>query len=209
MITQDKRLLGGVAGAVLLAAVGGFSVARCTADPATEAQTAGKTEAEAEAHTDKLVMTAEAIRAADIAVEAVRAGGLGSEILAQATVTASPTGEAIVTARAGGVVIRVSKRLGDPVKAGEALAVVKAGTPPRSRQTGRQPKRGQNSPSAISLANVSSMSRRYRPAWITSRRRLKPLRLRQKRAERRLLQMLRMLRAMGAAQLSQVRFSVE
>jgi len=126
MITQDKRLLGGVAGAVLLAAVGGFSVARCTADRATEAQTDGNTEAEAQAHTDGLPMTADAIRSADIALEAVRAGGLGSEILAQATVTASPTGEAIVTARAGGVVIRVSKRLGDPVKAGEALAVVQS-----------------------------------------------------------------------------------
>ncbi|MCF8707715.1 efflux RND transporter periplasmic adaptor subunit [Rhizorhapis sp. SPR117] len=126
MITQDKRLLGGVAGAVLLAAVGGFSVARCTADPAADTPNAEKTEEGAEAHTDRLPMTAEAIRAADIAVEAVRAGGLGSEILAQATVTAAPNGEAIVTARAGGAVTRVFKRLGDPVKAGETLAIVQS-----------------------------------------------------------------------------------
>jgi len=126
MIAQDKRLLGGVAGAVLLAAAGGFSLARCTADPAAEMQAAEKTEAEAEAHTDKLAMTAEAIRSADIAVEAVRAGGLGSEILAQASVTASPTGEAIITARAGGAVTRVFKRLGDPVRAGEVLAMVQS-----------------------------------------------------------------------------------
>src|SRR3546814_1877721 len=77
MITQHKRLLGGVAGAVLLAAVGGFSVARCTADPAADTQSGEKAEEDAEAHADSLPMTADAIRAADIAVEAVRAGGLG------------------------------------------------------------------------------------------------------------------------------------
>lgn len=126
MITQDKRLLGGVAGAVLLAAVGGFTVARCTADPAAETQKEKAGEESAETPPSSLAMTAEAIRAADIAVEAVRSGGLGSEILAQATVTASPTGEAIVTARAGGAVSRVFKRLGDPVKAGETLAVVQS-----------------------------------------------------------------------------------
>lgn len=126
MITQDKRLLGGVAGAVLLAAVGGFSVARCTADPAAETPSADKAAEGAEAHTDNLAITAEAIRAAEIAVEAVRAGGLGSEILAQGTVTATPAGEAIVTARAGGAVTRVLKRLGDPVRAGETLAIVQS-----------------------------------------------------------------------------------
>lgn len=126
MITQDKRLLGGVAGAVLLAAVGGFSVARCTADPAADTQSGEKAEEDAEAHADSLPMTADAIRAAEIAVEAVRAGGLGSEIIAQATVAAAPNGEAIVTARAGGAVTRVYKRLGDPVRAGEALAIVQS-----------------------------------------------------------------------------------
>ena len=37
MITKDKRLLGTVAGAMALAAVTGFGVARCTADPAPAA----------------------------------------------------------------------------------------------------------------------------------------------------------------------------
>jgi len=126
MITQNRRLLGGVGGAVLLAAVGGFTVARCTADPAAEAQKSSIGEDSAEAPPSSLAMTDEAIRAADIAVEAVRSGGLGSEIPAQATVTAAPNGEAIVTARAGGAVTRVFKRLGDPVKAGEGLAVVQS-----------------------------------------------------------------------------------
>lgn len=67
-----------------------------------------------------------AIRTANIAVEPIRAGGLGSEIIAQATVTPSPTGEAIVTALASGAVTRLYKRLGDPVRAGEALAIVRS-----------------------------------------------------------------------------------
>ncbi len=71
-------------------------------------------------------MTAAAIGEAGISIETIKAGGLGSEIVAQATVTASPTGEALVTARAGGAVTRVFKRLGDPVRAGEALAVVES-----------------------------------------------------------------------------------
>jgi len=126
MIPQDKRLLGGVAGAVLLAAVGGFSVARCTADPAPNSGPAEQANKESAAAPDSLAMNADAIRNAGIVVEVMRAGGLGSEIVAQAVVTPSPTGEALVTARAGGAVTRVFKRLGDPVRAGEALAVVES-----------------------------------------------------------------------------------
>lgn len=125
MITQDKRLLGSIAGAILLAAVSGFTIARCTADPAP-ADTAEKAEPESEALPDSLAMTDEAIRQAEIGVETIGAGGLGSEIISQATVTASPSGEAIVTARAGGAVTRVFKRLGDPVRAGETLAIVQS-----------------------------------------------------------------------------------
>src|SRR3546814_14821528 len=93
MITQDKRLLGGVAGAVLLAAVGGFSVARCTADPAAEAPSAGKAEETTETPTDSLAMTAEAIRKDAIGVEALQPGGLGSEIHSQGTVVGQRAGE--------------------------------------------------------------------------------------------------------------------
>lgn len=125
MVTNDKRLLGGVAGAVLLAAVGGFSVARCTADPAALSVPSEKS-AESETPPDSLAMTPDAIREADIVIETIRAGGLGSEIVAQGQVTASPAGKALVTARAGGAVTRVFKRLGDPVRAGEALAVVES-----------------------------------------------------------------------------------
>src|SRR3546814_19884778 len=126
MITQDKRLLGGVAGAVLLAAIGGFSVARYTAEPSPEAQKTENAEEGTAAHADNLAMTEEAIGKPGIAVEAVRAGGLGSDILAQATVTAAPAGAALVTARAGAAVTQVFQRTGDPAQAGETLTEVQS-----------------------------------------------------------------------------------
>ncbi|WP_068075103.1 efflux RND transporter periplasmic adaptor subunit [Novosphingobium lentum] len=125
---QDKRLLGGVAGAVLFAAVGGFTVARCTSDtPAATTESAAKSDGtKVDATADTITMTAAAIKDAGIVTETITAGGLGAEIISQAVITPSPTGEAIVTARAGGAVTRVLKRLGDPVRAGEALAVVES-----------------------------------------------------------------------------------
>lgn len=126
MILQDKRLLGGVSGAVLLAAVGGFAVARCTTPSAPAAQEAKSETAAPEAAPDSIDMTKAMIDSAGIKTALVDADGLDAEIVAQATVTASPTGEALVTARAGGAVTRVFKRLGDPVRAGEALAIVES-----------------------------------------------------------------------------------
>src|SRR3546814_16079337 len=80
MITQDKRLLGGVAGAVLLAAIGGFSVARYTAEPSPEAQKPENAEAGTAAHADNLAMTEEAVGKAGIAVESGLAERPGSVI---------------------------------------------------------------------------------------------------------------------------------
>ena len=124
MIFEDKRLVAGLTGALLLAAGGGFAVARLTADSASSAEQPTKEEAET-AH-GVLTLSAEAIGNAGIGVEEIRAGGLGSEIIAQGMVVPSPTGEALVTARAGGAVTRVFKRLGDPVAAGEPLAIVES-----------------------------------------------------------------------------------
>lgn len=125
MIDTNKRLLGGAAAIALVAGLGGFAVSRWTADaPAPATTESAAPEAEAPATT--LAMTTAAIKDAGIATEAIAAGGLAAEIVSQAVVSASPTGEAIVTARAGGAVTRVLKRLGDPVRAGEALAIVES-----------------------------------------------------------------------------------
>src|SRR3546814_7957728 len=79
MITKDKRLLGTVAGAMALAAVTGFGVARCTADPAPAPAAEGGAEAASEALPNNLVISPEAIKSADIGVETIASGGLRSE----------------------------------------------------------------------------------------------------------------------------------
>lgn len=106
--------------ALLLAGTG---LASCGSENAAPENSNAETE---KAPADTMVMTAAAIREAGIATETISAGGLAAEIVSQAVVSASPTGEAIVTARAGGAVTRVLKRLGDPVRAGEALAIVES-----------------------------------------------------------------------------------
>ena len=129
MILQDKRLLGSAAGVALIAALGGFAVARYTTGGSKPVEAPASVPAAAsgkEKKPDTLAMTAQAMQQAGIATETVKAGGLGAEIVSQAIVAASPTGEAIVTARAGGAVTRLLKRLGDPVRAGEALAIVES-----------------------------------------------------------------------------------
>jgi cobalt-zinc-cadmium efflux system membrane fusion protein len=63
---------------------------------------------------------------AGIVTETVGAGGLGSEILAQGVVTSTPEGEAVLTARADGAIIRIDRRLGDAVRAGDAVAVIES-----------------------------------------------------------------------------------
>jgi cobalt-zinc-cadmium efflux system membrane fusion protein len=126
---NDKRLLGGAAAVAIVAALGGFGIARWTAsDPVATEAASGNAAAPAdeEKAPDTVAMTAQAVQQAGIATEKINPGGLGAEIVAQATVSASPQGEAIVTARAGGAVTRLMKRLGDPVRAGETLAIVES-----------------------------------------------------------------------------------
>lgn len=124
MIIEDKRILAGAVGAIILAAGSGYFVARWTGDAPSGAEVVA--EDEEAPHSDALVLSANQIRDADIAVEAIRSGGFGTEMIAQGMVAPTPSGEALVTARTGGTVTRVFKRLGDPVHAGEALAIVES-----------------------------------------------------------------------------------
>lgn len=121
---RDNRILYGAALAIVLAGVGGFGLARCTSDKPTSS--VSDRHEEQEAHLDAIKVAPEAIQAAGIGVATISSGGLSSEILAQGTVVATPTGQAILTARAGGAVTRIFKRLGDPVKAGETLALIES-----------------------------------------------------------------------------------
>ena len=124
MKQDNRRLFGGAALAVVLAAAGGFGLAKCTLKPVAPAAEAVKTpEYKSE---PRLAMTAEAIQAAGVIVQPVTAGGLATELLSQGSVVAAPGGEAVLTARASGTVTRIFKRLGDSVRKGEALAVVES-----------------------------------------------------------------------------------
>ena len=112
-----KRWLAGAA-ALALAAGLGFGIARWTAPQpaaAPQPQSAGPA---------TLKLDPKEVAAAGILVETVAAGNIGAGILAPAAATAQPTGVAALTAHAEGIIVRLNKRLGDPVQAGEVLAVV-------------------------------------------------------------------------------------
>lgn len=90
-----------------------------TGEQAGHGEESGDDHAEGE-----VAITAEAIQAAGIGLVTIAPGSLGAEISAQSTVVASPSGEAILTARASGAITDIRKRLGDPVRSGETIALV-------------------------------------------------------------------------------------
>ena len=134
-ITQDrKRLLGAGAAFALAAALGGIFIGRATAPSEQTAATAtapeegGREEGGEEGHGKEgfVELSPSAASASGIVSEVVAAGTLASEILAQASVTAPPEGRSSLTARADGAVTRITKRLGDPVNAGETVALLES-----------------------------------------------------------------------------------
>jgi len=80
--------------------------------------------AETEQADTYLKLDAARIREAGIVVQPAEPGNLGTEILAPAAVAAQPAGAAVLTAHAEGIISRLNKQLGDPVRAGEVLALV-------------------------------------------------------------------------------------
>jgi len=125
MKTTNSRLMAGAALAVVLAAGAGFGLAKCTGTPAATAP-AAEAEAKPKGAADAVAMTGDRITSAGISVEPVSVGGLNAEIVAPATIMAAPDGQAVLTARASGAVTRIFKRLGDPVRQGETVAVVES-----------------------------------------------------------------------------------
>jgi len=114
----ENRWLMPVAVAVV-AAGAGFGIARVTSPPFPT-----PIAALAAAGPATLKIEPKEIAAAGIAVEPAAGGNLSAEILAPAITAAQPNGIAALTAHAEGVISRLNKRLGDPVKAGEVLALV-------------------------------------------------------------------------------------
>ena len=120
--TRNRRFLA-TAAIIVVAAGAGFGIAKFTARPPAGPAVAPQAAAKGQ---QTLEVPAAHLAAAAIAVQTVTAGNLSAEVLAPATVAAGPNGEAVVTAHAAGTVTRLTKRLGDPVRAGEVLALVES-----------------------------------------------------------------------------------
>ncbi|HKQ11029.1 MAG TPA: efflux RND transporter periplasmic adaptor subunit [Rhizomicrobium sp.] len=120
-MSDQAKLIGIVAVVGLLGLFSGYAVFRFSheepvaTDSKNEEQKAGK---------NTIALSEEQIKSADIGVQQVSIGAIGAEVLAQAIVVPSPTGAASLTAHASGTVTRIFKRIGEPVKAGDVLAVV-------------------------------------------------------------------------------------
>ena len=131
-----KKTIGIIAGVALATGIGGLLIGRsiggdapAPAAAAIAAPVEGAEHAEegGEEHPEGLVeITPVAATAAGIVTEVVSEGTIASEIIAQASVTAPPEGRASLTARADGAVTRITKRLGDPVGAGETIALIES-----------------------------------------------------------------------------------
>ncbi|MGQ0589779.1 MAG: efflux RND transporter periplasmic adaptor subunit [Sphingosinicella sp.] len=126
-VTQDRRkVFATVAAMILIAGVGGVLIGRSldSGEPATA--TVEKGEEEGHAREGFVEMTPTRLAASGIRTTRLEAGSLSAEIIAQATVAAPPEGQALLTARADGAVVRINKRLGDPVAAGEVVALLES-----------------------------------------------------------------------------------
>lgn len=122
--TQSRqRLL--ASGAALALAVGlGFGIAKVTT-PSTPAVTPASGTA-APSGPQTITVPADHLQAVGIATEALREGAISGEIIAPASVVSAPSAEASLVARSSGAIIRVLKQIGDPVRAGETVALIES-----------------------------------------------------------------------------------
>ncbi|MES1974599.1 MAG: efflux RND transporter periplasmic adaptor subunit [Sphingomonas sp.] len=120
---NDRNRLYGAALGLAAAAALGFGAARLTQPPPPAPQATASAPG---VPSDEVEIGAEGIRTSAITVAGAMAGQLDAAIPASATVEATPDAEAVLTARAPGTVTRIFKRIGDPVRAGETLALVES-----------------------------------------------------------------------------------
>lgn len=128
-IAQDRRkLLAAGAAAILVAGAGGVLIGRSLVadEPVSAAADKGEPAQEGHRREGFVAMTPARLAASGVRTTRLEAGSLGAEILAQATVAAPPEGRALLTARADGAVVRINKRLGDAVAAGETVALLES-----------------------------------------------------------------------------------
>ena len=94
--------------------------------PAAAAPKPAATANAAKKDAPELKIPADYITAANITVENASGSDVRNELLLPAVVTAAPGAEAAVVSRANGTLVRVLRRLGDTVKAGEVLASIES-----------------------------------------------------------------------------------
>jgi len=124
MTNRNRLYAGGALGLVAAAALG-FGAARFTQAPSAVTATAVETPAETKPG-DTVTMPPQAITASGITVAPAGAGELDAAVFASATVDTAPDAEAVLTAQAPGTVTRILTRIGDPVRAGQTLALVES-----------------------------------------------------------------------------------
>lgn len=108
----------------VLAALAGYQLATWRQTPVNiESQKTSNQQKPAQINTEINIAQAD-IESSNIKIEAITEGNVASEILAPATIAPIPGGEATIIARASGPIVRINKRLGDPVKVGEVVAIV-------------------------------------------------------------------------------------
>lgn len=124
-MTDRNRLYTGAAIGLVGAAALGFGAARLT-QPAPPVPTPTSEVAAPAKPTTAVAMTPQAVATSQITVAPAASGELDAAILASATVDSTPDAEAVLTARAPGTVTRIFARIGDPVRAGQTLALVES-----------------------------------------------------------------------------------
>lgn len=125
---QDNRtkLFAAAAGIALVAGAGGWWLGSSDG-PAPETVGAAEDEGEEDHGPEGFVaLTPAAAQAAGIVFAPAGEGSLANEVLAPASVTAPPEGRSSLTARADGAITSIRKRLGDPVAAGETVALIES-----------------------------------------------------------------------------------
>jgi membrane fusion protein, heavy metal efflux system len=125
---RNKRIAGATIAALVFGG-GGVMLGRTVLAPSAATATAKESERESEeTHGREGLVEMDDARAnaAGIVTEGMQTGGFGAEIIAQGVVAAAPDGEAALTARADGAIVRISKRLGDRVLLGEAVATLES-----------------------------------------------------------------------------------
>lgn len=116
-----RNLMLGVAAVALLGT--GFGLAKLTTKPAPAQEAAAPA---AQSTPAEVKVEASYLKVSNIGLQPVTAGDFGGQVQGSGVVAATPGGEAVLTAHAGGTVVRIFKRLGDQVRAGETIALVES-----------------------------------------------------------------------------------